>query len=348
MSRKRSVYLAIVLLLLAVLGGLVFLYLSFGREAPAAKVTQVAPGLKHVRSVYSWGEGADKLIKQPFGVAYRDGRLYVSQMEIGNVLVFAEDFDYLYTIGKKGSGPGELATTGGVEVDGAGNVYVADTSNAKIVVYTPDGKLVKEIPVTYPLVPRVFEDQRLYVTSFDSIKVFSLPGYEEISSWGRRGRQDAEYDFPNGIAIGDAGETIYVSDGNNLRLKRLNREGENVWIVGKPPEDILDTDRIFGLPAGMVLVDGVLYIVDPLNGRVHLYDSEKGTKLGEVGQSGPEEGQFSYPSHIAHLGGQRFAITEWGNDRVQIVEIDPRAIAAEEKKQDVLGSDTTGSTEPAQ
>ncbi len=326
MRKRRAFFLAILLLLLVMLFGLVYVYLSLDRGDATVDPVDVGPGLKHIRSIYGYGEGADKLLSQPYGVAYRDGLLYVGQIAKGIVVVFDDKGGYVRTVGTQGRGVGELNSPGGVDVDGLGNVYVADTQHAKIVVYDAQGEFVTEIPVERPLVPRIVDDLRLYVATFDSVKVFDIPGYQELSSWGRRGREDAEFDFPNGLVVADEGESVFVADGNNMRLKRLDRNGENVWIVGAAPADIQDADRLFGLPGGMALVDDILYIVDPLNSVIHLYRTD-GTKVGEVGDVGGEEGQFSYPSQIVSMGGNRFAITEWGNDRVQIVEIDPQAVA---------------------
>ncbi|MHB8868227.1 MAG: 6-bladed beta-propeller [Thermoleophilia bacterium] len=327
MRKRRVFFLAILLLLLVMLFGLVYVYLSLDRGDATVDPVDVGPGLKHIRSIYGYGEEADSLLSQPYGVAYRDGLLYVGQIAKGIVVVFDDKGGYVRSVGTQGRGVGELNSPGGVDVDGLGNVYVADTQHAKIVVYDAQGEFVTEIAVERPLIPRVVDDLRLYVAAFDSIKVFDIPGYKELSSWGRRGREEAEFDFPNGLVVADEGESVFVADGNNMRLKRLDKNGEKVWIVGAAPADIQDADRLFGLPGGMALVDDILYIVDPLNSVIHLYRTD-GTKVGEVGDVGGEEGQFSYPSQIASMGGNRFAITEWGNDRVQIVEIDPQAVAA--------------------
>ena len=294
MGRKRTVYVLVLLLLALLLGGLIYVYVSLpSGEDTAPEVVDVSPGLTHVRSIYAYGTGADKLIKQPLGLAFRDGRLYVGQPTRGTVLIFDAEGKPLGVVGKKGRGPGELNSPAGIDVDSAGNVYVADPDHAKVVVYDADGKLVRElVGVENPLIPRVVDEQKLYVTAFDSVKTYSLPALQELSSWGRRGRADSEYDFPNGIVVADGGETVFVSDGNNMRLKRLNKDGENVWIVGGPPSGMNDQDRLFGLPAGMAIAGDVLYVADPLNGTIHLFRASDGTSIGEVGEPGIDEGRF--------------------------------------------------------
>lgn len=329
MGRRRIIYLLVLVLLALLLGGLIYVYVSLSSGDKAAPdVVDVSPGLTHVRSIYAYGSGADKLIKQPLGLAFRDGRLYVGQPTTGTILIFDAEGAPVGVIGKKGRGPGELNSPAGIDVDSAGNVYVADSDHAKVVVYGADGNLVRElVGVEYALIPRVVDDQKLYLTTFDSVKIYSLPALQELSSWGRRGGDDSEYDFPNGLVVVDGGDTVYISDGNNMRLKRLNKDGEKTWIVGGPPSGMTDQDRLFGLPAGMAIAGDVLYVADPLNGTIHLFRASDGAPIGEVGEPGTDEGQFGYPSQIVYLGGERFAVTEWGNDRVQIVDIDPGAVA---------------------
>ena len=325
-SRKRILYFAILFLLVAMLGGLVFAYVSLSKPAPEPEPVEIMPGLQHIRSIYAYGEGPEKLLSKPFGIAFAEGKLYVGQMTKGNVIVMDGNGSYLQTIGVKGRGQGQLNTTSGLDVDGKGNLYVADPTHAKVVVFDKTGKPVAEIPIKYPLAPRVFEDGRLYVAAFDSVKVLAIPGYQQLSSWGQRGRADTDFDFPNGLVVADGGDSVYVSDGNNMRLKKLDKNGEKIWIAGQAPKDMNDTNRLFGLPSGMVLVGDVLYVTDPLHGSIHLFRARDGTQIGEVGETGTGDGQFSYPSQIAWMGGKRFAVTEWGNDRVQIVEIDPAAV----------------------
>ncbi|MCL4368735.1 MAG: 6-bladed beta-propeller, partial [Actinobacteria bacterium] len=312
-GRKRILYISILVLLVAMLGGLVDIYLSLSKPAPEPAPVDISPGLQHIRSIYAYGQGPDKLLAQPFGIAFVDGKLYVGQMSKGNVIVMDGDGNYVQTIGVKGRGRGQLNSPSGLDVDNKGNVYVADPTHAKIVIFDKSGKPVQEIPIKYALVPRVFEDRRLYVAAFDSVKVLAIPGYQQLTSWGQRGRADAEFDFPNGLVVADGGDTVYVSDGNNMRLKKLDKNGEKIWIAGHPPKDMNDADRLFGLPSGMVLVGDVLYVTDPLNGSIHLFRAKDGTQIGQVGESGSGDGQFSYPSQIAWMGGNRFAVTEWGN-----------------------------------
>ncbi len=101
----------------------------------------------------------------------------------------------------------------------------------------------------------------------------------------------------------------------------LNSKGDAAWVIGKPPKDIRDVNREFGLPAGMTLDKSQnIFVCDPLRSTVHVFNQD-GKRLAELGEIGNKDGQFYFPSDIAYLDGNEFALTDTNNDRVQIVRI---------------------------
>ena len=82
----------------------------------------------------------------------------------------------------------------GIAVDNQGNVYVADAEGPRIVVYSPDGKLLRAIErdARHPkILQRPFGllfvgPDRLYVTDYDAdqIQVFTTEG-KFLFAWGR-------------------------------------------------------------------------------------------------------------------------------------------------------------------
>jgi hypothetical protein len=321
MRRKNVIYLTVAVILLALLGGLVYVYLTLNRPKEAEAFS--GPGFKFVRAIYGFGANADEFFKGPFGLAWANNELYITDNQVGGVYAFNEEGEFLRQIGKNGRGPGEYVTPLGVAVGPQGQVIVADRTHAKAVVYAADGTFLEEIKAEMPLVPYFAPGGLLYVTVGAGIDVFDPGSYEKLDEWGERGPGDADYDFPNGIALASDGNLI-ISDGNNMRVKSVSLDGEVNWLLGEPPADMNDASRLWGLPGGLTIVDGVIYMADPLNGVIHLI-SEDGTYLAEVGDPGEQEGSFEYPSQIVHLGGSRFAISEWGNARVSIVEINAEA-----------------------
>ena len=54
-----------------------------------------------------------------------------------------------------------------------------------------------------------------------------------------------------------------------------------------------------------------IFVVDPKNGKI----------VRQVGKVGDGDGQFMYPEGLAYLGGDRYAVADKFNERIQIVRI---------------------------
>ena len=77
----------------------------------------------------------------------------------------------------------------GLAVDGAGRVYVADSGNQRIQVFTPDGEYIRE--------------------------------------WGGYGEKQGRFVWPRGVAI-DASGRVYVADSGNARIQKFTASGQFV------------------------------------------------------------------------------------------------------------------------
>jgi DNA-binding beta-propeller fold protein YncE len=344
-TRKRFL-IAVLILMLAIMAGLVALLISL-REATATQAVE-PPGLKHVRSIYGWGDQPDELLTGPFNLVFRNGSLFVTQKDAADVVKLSPDGQFEARFGSRGREPGQIWSLTGVEVDGAGNVYVADGSHKKIVVFGPDSTYIREVYLEDDIIPLtpLIDGTRMFLTTDGGVRVLSMPDLDEISTWGSRGRAEDQYDFPNGIAYDEATETLFVGDGNNLRVKAVDLSGGVRWIFGAPPRDMNEKERLFGLPTSVVLAEGHLFVVDALDNVIHILDLT-GQEVAQIGDAGSRDGQFSYPSAIAHLGGTQFAIAEWGNERIQIVEIDVQAAIEEWDAQTATTTTTESQSSPS-
>ncbi len=324
MKRRRFLIVLLILMILVMVALIgMFLVLRTAARAPAAVES---PGFKHISSIYGWGSKPDELLSQPFSVTWQDGSLYVSDKQISQVLKFTPNGRLLARIGARGLKPEQIGALTGFALDEQGNVYAADGDAKKIVEYAPDGKFVKQVAVSdIPLTPLI-DGNRMFLTTAGSLKVLQMPALTQLTSWGSRGRGNEQWDYPNGVTYDPKSGLVFVADGNNLRVKALNQQGAVVWIYGRPPENMNTTIRAFGLAGSTAFANGYLFVTDPLDSVIHIIDT-KGAEVAQVGDSGSAEGQLGYPSGIAYMEGKRFAIAEWGNSRVQIVEIDvPAAI----------------------
>ncbi len=81
------------------------------------------------------------------------------------------------------SGDGQLSSSWGIAFDAAGRVYLADSANKRIQVFTPTG--------------------------------------EYLLKWGRLGKGPGEFDNPVGVALDSRGN-VYVADLNNNRIQKFS------------------------------------------------------------------------------------------------------------------------------
>ena len=95
---------------------------------------------------------------------------------------------------KNGSGKGQFSRPLGIACDSTGKVYVADTGNHRIQVFTAEGKFLR--------------------------------------MFGKRGCEWGELNRPDGVAI-DTDDIVYVTEGGNCRVSVFTSEGDFVTSFGE-------------------------------------------------------------------------------------------------------------------
>ncbi len=194
------------------------------------------------------GTGSAARFNQPGGItADLAGNLYVT--DTGNATIRRITPEGVVTtlagsVSNRGNqdGTGAAASFGsptGITVDGAGNLYVADASNATIRQITP------------------------------TAAVSTLAGLA-----GSRGDADgtgsaARFNYPNGVAV-DAAGTLYVADTYNHTIRRVTGGGVVSTLAGSPGinggNDGTGGYALFNQPCGVeVDAAGNLYVADTGN-----------------------------------------------------------------------------------
>ncbi len=250
-------------------------------------------------------------LASPYGVAV-DGAGNVYIADSNNQRIRKVDSSGIITTiagtgaGQRFSGDGgpataaRLASPGGVAVDGAGNVYIADSNNQRIrkvdssgIITTiagtgvqefgGDGGPAVEAQLRSPRGVAVDGAGNVYIADYSNYrirKVDSLGIITTIAGTGVRGfggdggpAVEAQLGFPTGVTT-DGDGNVYIADGSNYRIRKVDSSGIITTIAGMGVRGFGGdggpaVEAQLGLPIGVALDgDGNLYIADSRNHRI--------------------------------------------------------------------------------
>jgi ABC-type Fe3+ transport system permease subunit/DNA-binding beta-propeller fold protein YncE len=189
--------------------------------------------------VQQWGHrgtNAGQLIMPRAVAVTSQGDFLVPEYsEVDRVQKFsAKEKEFLFGIGHSGLSPGEFNRPEGIDVDAADRIYVADSCNHRIQIFSPDGKWLRSYgkagngvgEMSYPYDVRVDKQGRQYVCEFENsrIQVFDTNG-QSLEIIGRPGAAPGEFNNPYGIAL-DSHGNLYVADSQNHRVQKFVRRND--------------------------------------------------------------------------------------------------------------------------
>lgn len=319
-ARSSAVRAVLVLLVAALLAAALWAVAALLSSPAVSNQGAASPeGYRHVHSIY--GSGADRLHRPTEVATDRGGNIYVADSFKHRVVVFDSAGRFQRTFGSPANVDGALKYPSAIAIDDRGRVYVTSSDPGRVVVYSAQGDVQQAFDVPDPLTLTIKGD-RLYIATPKGVLIGDLQG-NQIGQLLSHGKEPGQIDRPTGIAVGDDG-TIYLADSLNYRFQAVSEQGEPLWTLGKQIDAAsaaVDRNRTYGLPSGVVLgTDGVLYGMDAFNGEIITISTE-GEELGVVGDWGRQDGQFYYPSGIAQIGSERFAVADTFNDRIQIITV---------------------------
>ena len=177
-------------------------------------------------------------------------------------------------------GPGQLATPRNMAVAADGRIYVADTGNHRIVIFSPEGQM--------------------------------------ITSWGSFGDQPGQFNEPWDVAIGPDGN-VYVADTWNHRIQKFSPEGEFItaWGGFVSTDGQLGQMGVFWGPRAIAFTqDGNLLVTDTGNKRVQVFTPD-GQPVTQFGGAGVDDGFFDEPVGIAVDQDGNIYVADTWNQRIQ-------------------------------
>ena len=169
----------------------------------------------------------------PLGIAVAaDGSLFVANVLSNKaadhcILVFDKDGNLTATYGK-----GQLNYPNQLSLDAAGDLYVTDSNDGRLVVFEPGGNQttlvahgVGEGDLGLPRGLAIDDQGRIYVVDTTDHMVRTYRRIDPVTaappfvgSFGEQGIEDGRFMYPNGLAV-DARARIYVADRENNRIQ---------------------------------------------------------------------------------------------------------------------------------
>ena len=253
-------------------------------------------------AVHAW-------LSTPTGVAVDgSGNLYIADGSNNRVRRVDASGTITTVAGGSASGTGgpavqaQLNSPSGVEVDSAGNIYIADEGNERVHRVDPAGTIT-------------------------TIAGTGEPSYSGDDGPAVRARVSA----PTDVAVDGAGN-IYIADGGNNRIRLVDRAGTITTVAGggnAHGDNVPAVQARLAYPSDVALdAAGNLYIADTFNSRVRRVDPSgtittvAGTgERGFGGDGGPAlQAQLALPYGLALDGSGNLYIADHDNQRIRRVD----------------------------
>jgi len=272
-----------------------------------ARFTLDGRWLEPITNVEGYGE-----LRGPFGVCIGDDdTLYIADTLNHSVIALDPDGKprFILGTGEKSSRPGEFSQPHFLAVNRAGELFVADTFNARIQKFAPDGAFltawgrVGDGPGEFlhkGYLGRIDVDNAgfVYVREFDGgrIQKYTENG-EYVATFSRRGAAPGQLDEGYGLTV--IGDRLYCPDTFESRVQIFSLDGEliGVWSPGEG-----NTGERFNHPVDIAATaDGSLILSDWKNNRV-LRMSDDGRFLAFFGQTLDDLLRYEPPARVERPG----------------------------------------------
>ena len=247
-----------------------------------------------------------------------EGKLYCSDEFENQIYVFETDKvlpfpeynptgESIAKWGVKGNAPGQLNGPTGIDFDMDNRLYIVDSLNSRIQVYSEDGKFIKcwgehgdgKGQFNNPWGITIDSQGYVYVADWGNSRVqkFTSDG-EFIIAIGSNDASFSALDHPSGVAVDSDGD-IYVVDWGNRRVQIYEPDGEMIaslygdavefnkaglYNLERDPEsiknlrqneDITSYTSKFGRPIGIATDKQDRIIITDIRGRLQIYSKDK-------------------------------------------------------------------------
>lgn len=221
----------------------------------------------------------------------------------------------------------EAGKPAGISIAPGGELLVADTHYFRVLVYSPEGALLRTLggtfgqqPGQFGLVTDVVQDAQGYYYvgeygEYDRIQKLAPDG-QFVLQWGGHGSAPGQFIRPQSLAL-DEQENLWVADACNHRIQVFDRQGRLLRLWGREGSGLGELYYPYDLALGP---DDTVYVVEWGNDRVQKFTRE-GRPLGIWGARGRAEGQLANPWAVVRDSQGRLHVLDTDNHRVQTIRM---------------------------
>lgn len=250
-----------------------------------------------------------------------DGELFVADSGNNRIQKLDGEGNYLHTWGKfgfawKGADIGRFDVPWGLATDRDGNVFISDTSNARVQKFTNDGTpLLKwgrdgsfDGAFFYPRGIAVDFVGNIYVADEGNHRIQKFdPRGSFLTKWGREGTGPGQFKSPWGVAC-DALGHVYVVDQSNHRIQKFDGNGTFLCAWGNRGL----TEGQLNFPSGMAIdKEGHVYVVDSGNNRIIKYIPTEEELNRSLKAATTEQRDATIPRGVAVKAGDTEVTISW-------------------------------------
>ncbi len=220
-----------------------------------------------------------------------------------------------------GAGPGQVVYPRGLVHDPIDDSLFVVDRMARVQHLTRDGQFIAgwRMPDNQhgkPVGIGVGPDGDVYVpdTHYYRVIVFTPDGHE-VRRWGEFGTGPGQFIYPTDVAFDDRGHVFVTEYGDHDRVQVFDPTGKYLYEFGT----FGTGDGQMSRPQEMVVDGTTVYLTDACNHRIDVFTTA-GKWVRNFGSCGSALGQFRFPYGMADDGRGHLVVSEFGNNRVQLVD----------------------------
>lgn len=237
-------------------------------------------------------------LSRPHYMAARPGKLYVSDMGYGLILII--DFEKKELRPFQPQREGTLRSPEGIAVSENNHLFVADSERNRVVVFDAEDRFVRlyggDDIFQRPVDVAVYGD-RVYVCDHFAhvVHVLDRESGKPLRTIGGRGQGPGEFDFPTHLRVDREGN-LYVNDSFNYRIQKFDANGDYLHEFGYHSRTVGGFTRPKGFD---IALDGRLYVADAAFENVQIFTDEDQDLFLSFGGGEEGRGRMFFPSAVA-------------------------------------------------